>query len=116
MGLTFKTEIVFRFCASRSQSPCLFWGGDLEWKGACTDGVSTVWGSWKVRYRPVIENLIKYAVLFVKVDHSGLILMGMIWGGKVHYMMLFQMSGGYGKAKYRDDLKNVVLFYKNSSQ
>ena len=27
MGLTFKTEIVFRFCASRSQSPCLFWGG-----------------------------------------------------------------------------------------
>ena len=91
-------------------------GGDLEWKGACTDGVSTVWGSWKVRYRPVIENLIKYAVLFVKVDHSGLILMGMTWGGKVHYMMLFQMSGVYGKAKYRDDLKNVVLFYKNSSQ
>ena len=36
MGLTFKTEIVFRFCASRSQSPCLFGGGggDLEWKGA----------------------------------------------------------------------------------
>ena len=105
MGLTFKTEIVFRFCASRSQSPCLFWGGggggggDLEWKGACTDGVSTVWGSWKVRYRPVIENLIKYAVLFVKVDHSGLILMGMTWGGKVHYMMLFQMSGGLWKSK-----------------
>ena len=86
--------------------------GDLEWKGACTDGVSTVWGSWKVRYRPDIENLIKYAVLFVKVDHSGLILMGMTWSGKVHDMMLFQMSGVYGKAKYRDDLKNVVLFYR----
>ena len=29
---------------------------------------------------------------------------------------MIQMSGVYGKAKYRDDLKNVVLFYKNSSQ
>ena len=52
-----------------------------------------------MRYKPVIENLIKYAVLFVKVDHSGLILMGMTWGGKVHYMMLFQMSGGLWKSK-----------------
>ena len=65
-----------------------------------------------MRYRPDIENLIKYAVLFVKVDHSGLILMGMTWSGNVHDMMLFQMSRVYGKAKYRDDLKNVVLFYK----
>ena len=85
-------------------------GGDLEWKGACTDGVSTVWGSWKVRYSPDIENLIRYAVLFAKVDHSGLILMGMTWSGNVHDMMLFQMSRVYGKAKYRDDLQNVVLF------
>ena len=69
-----------------------------------------------MRYRPDIENLIKYAVLFVKVDHSGLILMGMTWSGNVQDMMLFQMSWVYGKAKYRDDLKNVVLFYKNSSQ
>ena len=30
MRLTFKTEIVFRFCASRSQSPCLFWGVTLS--------------------------------------------------------------------------------------
>ena len=85
-------------------------GGDLEWKGACTDGVSTVWGSWKMRYRPDIENLIKYAVLFVKVDHSGLILMGMTWSGNVHDMMLFQMSWVYGKAKYRDDLKKRSTF------
>ena len=63
-------------------------GGDLEWKGACTDGVSTVWGSWQVRYRPDIENLIKYAVLFVKVDHSGLILMGMTWSGNVQSCMI----------------------------
>ena len=40
-----------------------------------------------MRYRPDIENLIKYAVLFVKVDHSGLILMGMTWSGKVHDMV-----------------------------
>ena len=66
MRLTFKTEIVFRFCASRSQSPCLFWGVTLSGKGACTDGVSTVWGSWKVRYRPDIENLIKYAFFLLK--------------------------------------------------
>ena len=46
-----------------------------------------------MRYRPDIENLIKYAILFVKVDHIGLILMGMTWSGKVHDMMLFQMSG-----------------------
>ena len=46
-----------------------------------------------MRYRPDIENLIKYAILSVKVDHIGLILMGMTWSGKVHDMMLFQMSG-----------------------
>ena len=45
-----------------------------------------------MRYRPDIENLIKYAVLFVKVDHSGLILMGMTWSG--NDMMLFQISPG----------------------
>ena len=69
-----------------------------------------------MRYSPDIENLIRYANLFAKVDHSGLILMGMTWSGNVHDMMLFQMSRVYGKAKYRDDLKNVVHFYKNSSQ
>ena len=46
-----------------------------------------------MRYRPDIGNLIEYAVLFVKVDHSGLILMGMTWRGNMHDMMLFQMSG-----------------------
>ena len=63
-----------------------------------------------MRYRPDIENLIKYAVLFVKVDHSGLILMGMTWSGNVQDMMLFQMSWVYGKAKYRDDLKKRSTF------
>ena len=47
MGLTFKTEIVFRFWASRSQSPCLFWGVTLS--------------------------------------------------GRVHALMVFQLSGAHGK-------------------
>ena len=47
MRLTFKTEIVFRFCASRSQSPCLFWGVTLS--------------------------------------------------GRVHALMVFQLSGAHGK-------------------
>ena len=84
-GWPLKLKLCFVF-AQIDHSHLVYFGGggDLEWKGACTDGVSTVWGSWKVRYRPDIENLIKYAVLFVKVDHSGLILMGMTWSGKVH--------------------------------
>ena len=49
MGLTFKTEIVFRFCANRSQLPCLFWGR------------------------------------------------GVTLSGRVHALMVFQLSGAHGK-------------------
>ena len=56
MGLTFKTEIVFRFCASRSQSPCLFWGGGGGGGGG-----------------------------------------GVTLCGRVHALMVFQLSGAHGK-------------------
>ena len=49
MGMTFKTEIVFCFCANRSQLPCLFWGR------------------------------------------------GVTLSGRVHALMVFQLSGAHGK-------------------